>query len=217
MLSASANVARLRQLVSFERVVAPFAGTVTARNTDVGALISAGGGAGSELFHVADTRRLRVYVQVPQADAATIVPGLAAELHVADHPGQRFPAKLVRTAKAIDPGQRTLLAELAVDNRTGALLAGSYAEVHLKLPMRKQHLRLPANALIFRDAGLQVATVSADRRVKLKSIKLGRDFGTSVEVIDGLAANDQVIANPPDSISDGQVVRVVAGGGGSAR
>jgi RND family efflux transporter MFP subunit len=209
MQSAQANVARLRQLVDFERVTAPFTGTVTARNTDVGALINAGG-SGGELFHVAATRRLRVYVQVPQVDADAIHVGMQAELHVSDRPGQKISARLVRSAKAIDPVQRTLLAELEVDNADGRLLAGSYAEVHLELPAADSGLRLPANTLIFRDAGLQVATLDADHRVRLKTIKLGRDFGNTVEVLQGLSTNDVVVANPPDSIVNGQQVRLVS-------
>ena len=160
--SSGANVARLRDLESFKRVVAPFDGTVTARNTDIGALINAGQSSGAQLFRVADTHKLRIYVQVPQPYAAATAPGLGAELRFAEHPGKGYPAQIVRTANAIDPSTRTLQVELQVDNAKGELFPGAYAEVHFKLPADAQILRVPANTVLFRSAGLQLATVNAD-------------------------------------------------------
>ncbi len=215
--SAQANVARLEQLESFKRVVAPFDGVVTLRNTDVGALINAGQSAGSQLFRVADTSRLRVYVQVPERFAPQTSPGVEARLRFHEHPGVEYPAKVTRTSQALDPNLRTLQVELQVDNRKGELFPGSYAEVHFKLPGNPSTLRVPATALVFRAAGLQVATVQQGEHVKLKSIEQGRDFGTSVEVLTGLTANDLVIVNPPDSITDGEQVRVVRAPNSSER
>jgi RND family efflux transporter MFP subunit len=206
--SAAANVARLRELQSFKRVVAPFSGVITVRNTDIGALINAGQSAGSELFRIADTHKLRIYVQVPEAYAAAASPGLEAELHFAEHPHQVFPARTVRTANALDPTVRTLQVELELDNPKREVLPGAYAEVHFKLPASAESLRLPANTVLFRSAGLQVATVDAQRRVTLKSIVQGRDFGSTIEILSGLQPDDAVILNPPDSLTDGALVRV---------
>lgn len=207
LASSRANLDRYRQLEGFKHVVAPFDGVVTARNIDIGTLVNAGG-SGQELFHVADTRKLRIYVQVPQAYAATMKPGLEARLHFAEHPGQEYAARLVRTANAIDPVQRTLRVELQTDNPDGALLAGGYGEVHLKLPVAAQTLRLPTNALIFRSEGMQVATLGPDDKVVLRKIKVGRDFGSEIEVVDGITPDDTVVINPPDSLSEGQAVHV---------
>jgi RND family efflux transporter MFP subunit len=207
--SAAANVARLRELESFKRVVAPFDGMVTARNTDIGALINAGQLAGSELFHIADMQKLRIYVQVPEAYAAVTKPGLEAELLFAEQPEKSYTAKTVRTANALDPTTRTLQVELQLDNSQHQIFPGSYSEVHFKLAGNAQILRLPSNTLLFRSAGLQVATVDADKRVKLKSIVPGRDFGATIEVLSGIDANDVVVLNPPDSIVDGTPVRIV--------
>lgn len=204
--SARANVERLRELQRYQRIVAPFDGVVTARNIDIGALVSAASGA--ELFRVTASNKLRVYVQVPQIYAAAIKPGLAAELEFADRPSQRFTGTLVRSADAIDNDSRTLRAEIEVDNSGGNLLPGAYARVHLKLPVQPA-LRIPVSTLIFRGQGLQVATVDAQQHVHLKTIQLHRDYGTEVEVIDGLDADDNVVVNPPDAIVDNQLVRVV--------
>ena len=206
--SAEANVKRLEELESFKRVVAPFDGVVTARNTDVGALINAGQSAGSQLFRVADTARLRVYVQVPEQFAPQTQPGVAAQLLFHEHPATFYPAKVSRTSRALDPSLRTLQVELLVDNSKGELFPGAYAEVHFKLPGNATTLRVPATALVFRSAGLQVATVQPGDHVKLQSVAQGRDFGTSVEVLRGLSADDVIIVNPPDSITDGEQVRV---------
>jgi RND family efflux transporter MFP subunit len=208
--SAAANFARLRDLESFKRVVAPFDGVVTARNTDIGALINAGQSPGSELFRVADTHKLRIYVQVPEAYAAETTPGLAAELRFAEHPGKIYAAQTVRTANALDPNLRTLQVQLELDNPQREIFPGAYAEVHFKLAADTQTLRLPANTVLFRAAGLQVATVDAQNRIKLKSIVQGRDFGSSIEVLGGLEAGDKVVVNPPDSITDGSPVRIAS-------
>jgi RND family efflux transporter MFP subunit len=207
--SAAANVARLRDLESFKRVVAPFSGVITARNTDVGALINAGQSAGAELFRIADTTKLRIYVRVPEAFASATKPGLEAELRFSEHPNQTFLAKTVRTSNALDPVLRTLQVELELDNARGEILPGSYAEVRFKLPVDAATLRLPANTVLFRSAGLQVATLDSQKRIKLKSIVQGRDFGSSIEVLSGIAPHETVVVNPPDSIADGVQVRLV--------
>jgi RND family efflux transporter MFP subunit len=206
--SAQANVARLQELESFKRVLAPFDGVVTARNTDIGDLISAGQTTGSALFRVADTEKLRVYVDVPEPYAAQATPGVDVELRFTEHPGKDYPATLVRTAQALDPVLRTLRVEIQVDNHQGELFPGSYTEAHFKLPGSIATFRIPANALIFRTQGLQVATVGDDNRAKLKTIVEGRDFGTSVEVLSGISPDDRIIVNPPDSLGDGGSVRI---------
>ncbi|HET8709879.1 MAG TPA: efflux RND transporter periplasmic adaptor subunit [Spongiibacteraceae bacterium] len=205
--AARANVARLRELQSFKRIVAPFSGVITARNIDIGALVSAASGV--ELFRIAASEKLRIYVRVPQNYAPAIKPGLSAELEFAERPNQRFDGTLVRSADAIDNATRTLLAEIEVDNTKAGILPGAYARVHLHLPVPPA-LRLPVSTLIFRSEGLQVATVDAQQHIRLKSIQLGRDYGTEVEVIAGLQAQDNVVVNPPDAIIEGQSVRVVA-------
>ena len=206
--SAAANVSRLRELESFRRVVAPFSGVITARNTDIGALINAGQSAGTELFRIADTRKLRIYVQVPETYAAVTNPGLEAELRFAEQPHKTFAAKTVRTSNALDPTLRTLQVELELDNANHAVFPGAYAEVHFKLPGSGESLRLPSNTVLFRAAGLQVATIDGQKRVKLKSIVQGRDFGNTIEVLSGIEANDTIILNPPDSLIDGVEVRI---------
>lgn len=209
--AVQANLQRLQEMSAFKKIVAPFDGMVTARNTDLGQLVNAGSSAGNELFRIADTRQLRVYVRVPQNYAALMQPGLNAELKFPDRPGLSYKAMLARTANAIDPASRTLLVELAVNNRSGALLPGSYAEVHFSVPSgTAQAFRIPANTLMFRGDGLRVATVSSDHRVLLRSVTLGRDFGTEVEVLAGLAADDNIVVSPSDSLADSIEVRVIA-------
>ncbi len=207
--SSRANVNRLEQLHAFGRITSPFDGVVTARNTDVGALIDSGSNA-KELFHVASVRRLRVFVNVPELYSRAAHPGMQADLTLDEFPGRRFAATLARTAESIDVTSRSLLTEFDVDNPKGELLPGSYAQVHLKLPTETSTFKLPVNTLIFRTEGLQVATVIGGTRVALTPVTLGRDFGTSVEVITGLTGNEQVIVNPPDSIQTGQTVRIAA-------
>jgi RND family efflux transporter MFP subunit len=209
--AARANVQRLRTLEGFERIVAPFDGVVTARDTDVGQLINAGSGTGPELFRIADVRRLRLYVRVPQDYAAAIRPGLSAELRFPGRPRESFQARVDTTSRAIDPATRTLMVELIVDNETGELLPGAYTEVHFDLPASAggPSFELPANVLLFRGDGLHVATVGPDDRVVMKPVSIGRDFGSAVEIVTGLKASDQVILNPPDSLTDGVAVHVV--------
>ena len=207
--SSRANVNRLEQLHAFGRITSPFDGVVTARNTDVGALIDSGSNA-KELFHVASVRRLRVFVNVPELYSRAAHPGMQADLTLDEFPGRRFAAVLARTAESIDVASRSLLTEFDVDNPKGELLPGSYVQVHLKLATETSTFKLPVNTLIFRTEGLQVATVIEGTRVALTPVTLGRDFGTSVEVITGLTGNEQIIVNPPDSIQTGQTVRIAA-------
>ena len=214
--SAAANVARLHELELFKRVVAPFTGVITARNTDIGALINAGQSTGTELFRIADTRKLRIYVGVPESFAAATKPGLEAELRFTEHPNRTFAAKTVRTSNALDPILRTLQVELELDNAKGEIFPGAYAEVHFKIPPNAETLRLPANTVLFRAAGLQVATLDSDHRVTLKSIVQGRDFGNTIEVLSGLEPNEVVVLNPPDSITNGVQVRIATPASGTA-
>ena len=208
--SSQANVRRLEELQSFQKIYAPFSGVITARNTDVGALIDSGssGGVRTELFHIVQPDKLRVYVSVPQVYSQAAKPGLTADLTLSEFPGKPFVGKLVRTANAIDPTSRTLLVEIAVDNPTGQLFTGSYAEVHLKLPNPATAFILPVNTLLFRSEGLRVAAVGAGQKVELKEITLGHDYGSEVEVISGLNGMENVIINPPDSLVTGEAVRI---------
>jgi RND family efflux transporter MFP subunit len=211
--SAQANVQRLEQLQSFEKIYAPFSGVITARNVDVGQLINAG--AGTQLFRISDLRILRVYVNVPQIYSQIAVAGNTARLTLSEFPGQTFTGKLVRTARAIDPASRTLLVEIDLDNGDGKLMPGAYTEVHLDVQNATVPFIIPVSALIFRGEGLQVSTVvkgpNGDQ-AKLVQVKLGQDDGTTVQVIDGLDANSQVIQSPPDSLIDGEPVRVLQPG-----
>jgi RND family efflux transporter MFP subunit len=218
VLAARANVLRLQQLAGFERVVAPFDGVITARNTDIGHLIDAGSGNGAALFGIADMSRLRLYVRVPQDDAAAMKQGLTADLRVPDRPGVIYKASLDTTADAIDPATRTLMVELTADNSKGELLPGAYAEVHFRVrPEDAGHsYLLPANVLLFRGDGLHVATVGAHDRVMLKPVTIGRDYGSQIEIVSGLSANDHVVLSPPDSLENGTVVRVAKQGGPQA-
>jgi RND family efflux transporter MFP subunit len=208
--SAAANVARLRELESFKRVVAPFSGVITARNTDIGALINAGQSTGAELFRIADMHKLRIFVQVPEGYAAVTRPGLEADLRFAEQPSRTFTATTVRTSNTLDPTLRTLQVELELDNANRDVFPGAYAEVHFKLPASAQSLRLPANTVLFRAAGLQVATLDGQKHVKLKSIVQGRDFGNTIEILSGVEPDEVVILNPPDSLTDGVLVRISA-------
>jgi RND family efflux transporter MFP subunit len=209
--SMQANLGRLQELQGYLVVKAPFDGVITARNTDIGALINSGnGGAAQELFHMAATSTLRVYVSVPQIYSRSAVPGVSAELTLTEFPGRRFPGKLVRTSEAIDATTRTLLTEVDVDNRSGQLLPGAYAEVHFKFPEAATSLIVPVNALLFRSEGLQVGIVRDGNKVDLVHVVLGKDYGNEVEVVSGIEATDSVIVNPPDSLRSGEVVNVVA-------
>jgi RND family efflux transporter MFP subunit len=205
-----AAVEQYSALVSFEKIYAPFDGVITARNTDIGDLINSGSGTGvkTDLFHIAQPGKLRVYVNVPEEYSQGIKSGMTADLSLAEFPGRKFQGKLVRTAEAINMTTRTLLVEIDVDNPTGTLLTGSYAEVHLAVPTQASTFLLPVNTLIFRSEGLHVATVKGGK-VVLSAVTPGHDFGNQIEIVFGLKADDQVIINPPDSIVAGQEVQIV--------
>lgn len=208
--SAQANVQRLEQLQSFEKIYAPFSGVITARNVDVGQLINAG--AGTQLFRISAINVLRVYVNVPQIYSQVAIPGSTARLTLSEFPGQTFTGKLVRTAKAIDPSSRTLLVEIDVDNHDAKLLPGAYTEVHLNVHDGVAPMIIPVSALIFRTQGLQVGTVVKGPdgdEARLVPVTLGQDDGSTVQVIHGLDANSQVIQDPPDSLIDKEPVHVV--------
>lgn len=215
--AARANVARLTELVSYEKVVAPFDGTITARNIDIGSLVTAGGtpgvsapANGTALFRMAQTATLRVFVDVPQDDAAMIDMRTPVYLTTQQYPGKHFPAKVARTTNSIDPSSRTLRVEVDVDNPDGALLPGAYAQAHLDLVAAHPALELPVSALLFRPNGVTVAVAGRDGRAHLKTVTIGRDFGTYVEVATGLAPTDRVIDNPGDAIGEGQAIRMAA-------
>ncbi len=205
-----AAVEQYSALASFEKIYAPFDGVITARNTDIGDLISSGSGSGvkTDLFHIAQPGKLRVYVNVPEEYSQGIKSGMTANLTLAEFPGRKFQGKLVRTAEAINVTTRTLLVEIDVDNPTGTLLTGSYAEVHLAVPTQASTFLLPVNTLIFRSEGLHVAAVK-DGKVVLTAVTPGHDFGNEIEIVSGLKPDDQVIVNPPDSIVSGQAVQIV--------
>jgi RND family efflux transporter MFP subunit len=204
---------RLRALERFKDLVAPFDGIVTVRNTDIGDLINAGSGSGGGsaplLFKVADVHEMRVFVQVPQAMSAGVVPGMTAELTLPQYPERVFKATVATTARAINPVSRTLLVELHADNPNGTLQPGTYAQVHFDLKPNPNVLTIPSTALIFQQAGMQVAVVGPDHRAELKAVTLGRNFGSDVEILKGLLPTDRVINSPPDSLTDGEVVSIV--------
>ena len=205
-----ANVRQLQALQSFEKIYAPFSGVITARNIDIGDLINSGssGGVKTDLFHISQPGTLRVYVNVPEEYSQGVKTGMTADLSLAEFPGRKFQGKLVRTAEAINVTTRTLLIEIDVDNPTGTLLTGSYAEVHLAVPTQASTFLLPVNTLIFRSQGLHVGVVK-NGKVVLTPVTPGHDFGNEIEIVAGLAANDQVVINPPDSIVSGQQVQIV--------
>jgi RND family efflux transporter MFP subunit len=208
--SAQANVQRLEELASFEKIYAPFSGVITARGVDVGQLINSG--AGTQLFRISDINVLRVYVNVPQIYSQVATVGTEAKLTLSEFPGQSFTGKLVRTAKAIDPSSRTLLVEIDVDNKDGKLMPGAYTEVHVNVHAGVAPLIIPVSALIFRTEGLQVGTVVKGPdgdEARLVRVTLGQDDGATVQVIQGLDGNSQVIQNPPDSLIDKEPVHVV--------
>lgn len=206
--SRQAEVARLETMQSFERVEAPFDGIVTARSVDVGAMIAAGSATSSrELFHLVAIDRLRIYVSVPETYAPAMRVGAVAKVTLDEFPGESFEGTLVRTSNAIDPASRTLLVEVDVPNKDGKLLPGSYAHVLFMIPTSDKTVTIPANALLFRKEGLQVGVVR-DHKVDLVPIKIGHDYGETVEVVSGLRTTDQVVANPPDSLASGTTVAV---------
>ena len=205
-----ANVKQLQALQSFQKIYAPFDGIVTARNTDIGDLINSGSSstARTDLFHISQPDKLRVYVNVPEEYSQGIKVGMTADLSLAEFPGRKFQGKLVRTAEAINATTRTLLIEIEVDNPSGTLLTGSYAEVHLKVATHASTLLLPVNTLLFRSEGLRAGVVK-DGKVVLTALTPGRDFGNQIEIVSGLKPDDQVIINPPDSLVSGQQVQIV--------
>jgi len=206
--AAEANVNRLVALKGFARIVAPFDGSVTARNTDTGALINAGSSTALPLFEISDTRKLRLYVNIPQNYVASIKVGTQAKITVPEHQGKTYTAIINSTSGSIDAASGTTLVQLSVNNAAGELLPGGFANVNLDLPSNTSLLSVSASALIFDQAGLRVATVGPDNKVILKAITISRDFGKTIELYSGVAANDRVIENPPDGISNGDLVNV---------
>jgi RND family efflux transporter MFP subunit len=207
--SAQANVRRLEELESFKHIYAPFAGVITRRNVDIGNLINAGnGGSAQELFVLASTDPIRAYVSVPEVYAATVHTGLGAYLELTQFPGEKFQAKVARTADAIDLSSRTLNTEVDVPNKTGQLLPGGYAQVHLLVGVTGVRLQVPVNALLFRAEGLRAVVVDANHKTHLQQLAIGRDYGTSLEVLQGLRPGDWIVVNPPDSLDEGIQVNV---------
>jgi RND family efflux transporter MFP subunit len=208
--SSEANVHRLEELESFKHIYAPFAGVITRRDIDVGNLINAGAGTGQELFYLAQTDPIRAYVSVPEMYAPSVHAGLAAFFELTQYPGQRFQGRVVRTADAIDQASRTLNTEVDVPNRNGQLLPGGYAQVHLLVGVSGARLQVPVNALLFRAEGLRAVVVDANHRTHLQQLTIGRDYGTALEVLQGLKPDDWIVLNPPDSIDEGMQVNVKA-------
>lgn len=217
--AAKANLNRFLALKGFSRITAPFDGVITARRTDIGALVNAGAGAtpNSELFDVAKVNPLRLYVRVPQADSAEIRPGVAATLTVPERPGRTFPAKLDTTSNAIADASGTLLSELAVDNTDGSLKPGAYAQVQFDFPDHAAAplgFTLPSSAILFRSTDTQVAVVSPDDHIQIRRVTIAKNLGSTVEIASGVSRGDRVVDNPPDSIANGQLVRVMDKVGG---
>ena len=209
LAAADANVRRLEQLENFKRVYAPFSGVITKRNVDPGALINAGAGsAGRELFDIARIDPLRVYTNVPQAYAPFIKVGGQTTVTLQEFPGQKFTARIARTAESIDPNTRTLLTEVDVPNKDGRLLPGSFGEVHFAVGSNVNKVTVPVNAMLFRAEGPRLAVVDADNRIQLRPISIGRDYGTSLEILGGVSPEDKIVINPPDSLEQGQQVNV---------
>jgi RND family efflux transporter MFP subunit len=207
--SAQANVHRLEAMEDFKTIVAPFDGIVTARKTDVGALINSGN-AGQELFEVSDLHKVRIYVQVPQAFSADVRPGLTATFELPQYAGQQFDAAVVSISNAMDPSSRSMLIELQADNTDGKFFAGVYCQVHFHLPADPDAVRVPATALVPVDQGVQIAVLGDDNKVRFKSVQLGHDFGDSVEVLAGLSPADRVIDSPPETLQTGDDVRLAS-------
>jgi RND family efflux transporter MFP subunit len=209
LAAADANVRRLEQLEGFKDVYAPFSGVLTRRNVDPGALINAGAGAaGRELFDLARVDPLRVYTSVPQAYAPYIKVGAGATITLQEFPGQKFSAKVARTAESIDPVTRTLLTEVDVPNKDGRLYPGSFGEVHFKVGSDVNKVTVPVNTMLFRAEGPRLAVIGSDEKVQLRPINIGRDYGATLEILGGVSPGDQVVVNPADSLEDGQQVNV---------
>ena len=209
LAAADANVKRLEQLEGFKKVYAPFNGVITQRNVDPGALINAGAGAtGRELFDIARVDPLRVYTSVPQAYAPFIKVGASTYVTLQEFPGQRFSAAVARTAEAIDTNTRTLRTEVDVPNKEGRLLPGSFGEVHFSVGSNVDKVTVPVNAMLFRSQGPQLAVVGSDKKIELRAINIGRDYGTTLEILGGVTTQDQVVINPSDSLENGQEVNI---------
>jgi RND family efflux transporter MFP subunit len=207
--SAEANVRRLEDLESFKRIYAPFNGVLTQRNIDIGTLINAGnGGTSQQLFYLAQIDPIRVYTNVPEAYAPAIREGMGAYLDLTQYPGQKFAGKVVRNANAINLSTRTLLTEVDVPNPSGQLLPGGYAQVHLAVKVKQERLQVPVNSLLFRSEGLRAVVVDANNRAHLRTLTIGRDYGVTLEVLNGLKADEWIVLNPPDSLNDGEEVHV---------
>src|ERR1700722_1264719 len=214
LAAADANVRRLEELESFKNVYAPFAGVITRRTVDPGALINSGAGAaGSQLFNLARVDPLRVYVNVPQSYAPSMKVGVKAEVTLQEFPRQKFIGTIVRTADAIDPGTRTLNTEVDVPNKDSKLLPGSFGQVHFATTTSVQRLTIPVNAMLFRAQGAQVAVVDQNSKVHLRTINIGRDFGATLEILGGLNVSDKIVVNPSDSLEEGQQVHVAKSAG----
>jgi membrane fusion protein, multidrug efflux system len=217
LASSDANVRRLQQLESFKHVYAPFSGVVIKRNVDIGALVNAGnGGSNQELFVVAKIDPIRVFVNVPEIYAPLIHSGVQGSIELAALNGQRFSGKVVRTANAIDAATRTLNTEIDVPNPKGVLLPGAFAQVHFSLNVKTRSLSLPVNALLFRAEGTRAAVVGRDGKIHLKPVVIGRDYGTSVEILGGVEPSDAIVLNPSDSLDEGQSVEVSKPNGGTS-
>jgi RND family efflux transporter MFP subunit len=209
--AAQANVERLVAEQGFKRLVAPFDGIVTARDTDIGALINVGAAGGTELFVVSETRKLRVYVNVPQNYVPSVPPGTQASIRVPEHPDKSYSGTVESSAQAVTPSTGTTLMQLIVDNAAAEMMPGDYASIHLEIAAHTHLLSVPSSALIFDANGLSVATVDADNHVHLKPVSVARDLGSVIEIATGLSSDDRVIENPPDGISTGATVRVADG------
>ena len=207
--AAEADLDRLKALKAFDNIVAPFDGVVTARNVDIGSLVKADSNDGEALFSVADIHRMRVYVRAPQAYAAALKVGMKATLQLPEYPDRSFEATVETTSRAIDSKSRALLVELYADNKDGALTPGAFARVHFQIPPDPNALKLPANALLFRDNAIEVATLGLDNRIELKKVRIARDLGSEVEIDGGLSVDDRIVANPPESLGGGEDVRIM--------
>ena len=207
--AAQSNVDRLKALKAFANIVAPFDGVVTVRNVDVGSLVRADANDSPALFTVADIHQMRVYVPVPESYAAALKDGMKATLELPEYPDRAFEATIATTSHAIDKKSRSLLVELLADNKDGLLSPGAFARVHFQIPADPNAMTLPANALLFRDNATEVATLGLDNRIALKRVRIERDLGSEVEIAGGLGQDERIVANPPDSIGDGEEVRVM--------
>ena len=215
--AAQSNLDRLKAEKVFANIVAPFDGVVTARHVDIGTLVRADADNGPALFTVADIHQMRVYVPVPQSYAAELRDGMKATLELPEYPDRTFDATILTTAHAIDQKSRSLLVELIADNKDGALAPGAFARVHFQIPPDRNAITLPADALLFRDSAPEVATVGLDNRIVLKKVRIARDLGSKIEIAGGLSRDERIVANPPDSIGDGEEVRVMEAAGEKAQ